>query len=116
MTVMHVQINPCTLVWIVLLICFALTSIYSYLSIYHSPLTSHLVPSSPQKDALYNEAVDRYLTLMEGVVTTSLFPDLGGCDGWNNCNGRWPFKAEDLMMELPGLCTICTNLFPWEAL
>ena len=40
-------------------------------------------------------ATDRYLTLLEGVVTTSLFPDLGACDGWNNCNGRWPYKAED---------------------
>ena len=40
-------------------------------------------------------AIDRYLTLLEGVVTTSLFPDLGACDGWNNCAGRWPYKAED---------------------
>jgi hypothetical protein len=87
-------------------------TIFSLIALYLAP--SHLRPSACEgahhaasasastaaaaaAQAQARFVVDRYLTLLEGVVTTSLFPDLGACDGWNNCAGRWPYKAEDRM-------------------
>ena len=43
--------------------------------------------------AQFNQVLDMYLTLLEGVVTASLFPDAGSCTHSDACGSILPFDA-----------------------
>ena len=68
-------------------------SVVTY-NVYYAPSPSSTMAEGAH--SAYAVANDKYLTLLEGVLTNSLFPELGTCAG-TNCVDRAPYNDENRM-------------------